>query len=269
MALFFAIKFLPPFYSYFAKFYDIFARGENMKKFFLSLVCSVGSMYAAQWGYDKHNGPDTWAKLDSKFKLCNIGMKQSSINIESNKTTESRNELHLLHGTNSKDIVNNGHTIMLQFNEAGGLVYQNKKYNLVQLHFHTPSETQIEGKSYPMEMHMVHKDSEDNLLVLAVLFQKGQNNAVLNNILSYAPMDVGKVYQMDMIYISQLLPKNHGYYAFGGSLTTPPCEEGVQWIVLKESVEASQYQLDALHAILKDNARGVQPLNDRVILSAP
>ena len=92
---------------------------------------------------------------------------------------------------------------------------------------------------------------------------------MLNNVLSYAPIDIDKAHQMDMIYISQLLPKNHGYYAFSGSLTTPPCNEGVQWIVLKESVEASQAQIDAMHAILKDNARNVQPLHDRVILSAP
>ena len=240
-----------------------------MKKICLSLVFSIGSVYAAHWGYDKHNGPDMWAKLDPKFKLCSTGLKQSSVNIESKKTTEFKNELHLLYGTNSKDIINNGHTIALHFNEAGGLVYQNRKYNLVQLHFHTPSETQIEGKSYPMEMHMVHKDEKNNYLVLAVLFRKGQNNIMLNNVLSYAPIDIDKAHQMDMIYISQLLPKNHGYYAFSGSLTTPPCNEGVQWIVLKESVEASQAQIDAMHSILKDNARNVQPLHDRVILSAP
>lgn len=240
-----------------------------MNKYFLSLMFGVGVMQAAHWGYGEHNGPSMWGKLDPKFQICSTGMRQSPINIQANKTTESKNELHVLYGTNARDIMNNGHTVVVHFDEAGGLVYQNNKYELVQLHFHTPSETQINGKTYPMEMHLVHKDKKNNYAVLAILFEKGQNNMMLNNILSYAPIDLNKAYPMDIIYISQMLPKKYGYYAFSGSLTTPPCSEGVQWIVLKDTVEASQSQIDAMHAILKDVARDVQPINDRVILSAP
>lgn len=240
-----------------------------MKKYFLMLAFSIGTMQSAHWGYGEHNGPAMWGRLDPKFHICSTGMRQSPINIQTNMVKESKNQLHLLYGTNAINIMNNGHTVVVHFDEAGGLVFQNKQYELVQLHFHTPSETQINGKTYPMEMHLVHRDKENNHVVLAVLFEKGQNNMMLNNILSYAPIDLNKAYPMDMIYISQLLPKKRGYYAFDGSLTTPPCNEGVQWIVLKDSVEASQAQIDAMHAILKDVARDVQPLNDRVILSAP
>lgn len=240
-----------------------------MKKYFITLMFGMASMQAAHWGYGEHNGPNMWAKLDPKFQICSSGMRQSPINIETNNTLEAKNQLHLLYGTNAKDIINNGHTVQVNFDEAGGLVYQDRQYNLVQLHFHTPSETHINGKTYPMEMHMVHKDKDNNLFVLAVLFEQGQNNMMLNNILSYAPIDLNKTYPMDMIYLSQILPKKYGYYAFSGSLTTPPCSEGVQWIVLKDSVEASQAQIDAMHAILKNVARNIQPINGRKVLSAP
>lgn len=240
-----------------------------MKLPFVSLILSAGMMYAAHWGYGEHNGPEMWAKLDPKFAICSTGMHQSPINIQASKTTEAKNELHILHGTNAKDIVNNGHTVQVSFSEAGGVVFKNKRYLLVQLHFHTPSETQIEGKSYPMEMHLVHKSDAGELLVLAVLFEQGETNVALNNILTYAPNDVNKNYPMDMVSISQMLPKTKGYYAFSGSLTTPACSEGVQWVVLKESISASKSQIETLNAIMKENARGVQPLNNRVILSAP
>ena len=240
-----------------------------MNRYFLILMFSVLVVQSADWGYGKKNGPAMWGKLNPKFEVCSTGMRQSPIDIKTNKVTETTNQLHLLYGTNAKDIMNNGHTVVVNFDEAGGLVYQNKQYNLVQLHFHTPSETHIDGKIYPMEMHLVHEDKNGNLLVLAVLFEKGQNNMMLNNILSYAPIDLNKAYPMDMIYISQILPKKNGYYAFSGSLTTPPCSEGVQWIVLKDSVEVSQSQVDAMYAILKDVARDIQPLNNRVVLSAP
>ncbi len=240
-----------------------------MKIAILALCLSIGMMRAVNWGYDANNGPAMWAKLDVKFALCGNGRHQSPINIESKKTIESKHELYLLYGTNAQDIINQGHTVQIRFNEAGGLVFHNKIYKLMQLYFHTPSEMQINGKIYPMEMQMIHVDTQNHYLVLVVLFEKGQNNAMLNNILSHIPINTNKVYPMDMLYISQMLPKKHDYYAFSGSFTTPPCTEGVQWIVLKESVEASRAQIGAMHAILQDGTRDVQPVNDRVILSAP
>lgn len=240
-----------------------------MRKYLLMLVFGLGTMQAAQWGYGEHNGPAIWSKLDSKFKVCGTGMKQSPIDIQTSNVEVSNNQLHLLYGENAKDIVYNGHSVQVDFDEAGGLVFKNRKYKLVQLHFHTPSETHIDGKTYPMEMHMVHQDKNGNLLVLAVLFEKGKNNVALNRIISRAPADINKTYPIGNVHISQILPKKTGYYAFSGSLTTPPCSEGVQWVVLKDSVEVSQAQIDAMHAILKDSARNIQPTNNRVIFSAP
>ncbi len=241
----------------------------KLKSIFLAYSLFANSLFAAHWGYDKHNGPNMWASLDSSYKLCGSGIEQSPINIKDSITKNTNNKLSLWYGTNSTSIVNNGHSIEVKFDNAGGVVYKNTQYNLIQLHFHTPSENMINDKKYPMEMHLVHSDSKGNLLVVGVLFKEGLENGEMNSIISKSPTQINKAERIQKVFIMDLLPKNKGYYAFQGSLTTPPCTENVQWIVLKEPVEASKEQIDILHSILHDVARDIQPINKRVILSAP
>ncbi len=240
----------------------------KIKSMFLVYSLFANSLFAADWGYDRHNGPNMWSSLDSRYKLCGNGIEQSPINIKDSITKNTNNELFLLYGTNSTSIVNNGHSIEVKFDNAGGVVYKNTQYNLIQLHFHTPSENMINDKQYPMEMHLVHSDNKGNLLVVGVLFKEGLENDEIRGIISKSSTHVDYAERIKKVFIMDLLPKSKGYYAFYGSLTTPPCTENVQWIVLKEAVEASRDQIDILHSILHNVARDIQPINKRVILSA-
>ncbi len=241
----------------------------KFKFLLLTSVFYVSNMFAAEWGYEKHNGPKVWGKLDKKFILCQTGKEQSPINVVDSETKKAKNELFLLYGTDSKKVLNNGHGIKVEFGDAGNTTFKGKRYKLLQLHFHTPSETTIEGVRYPMEMHLVHKSKDDKLLVVGVLFKEGAENEELNAVISKSSTKINDPQPLSNLHIVELLPSKYNYYAFDGSLTTPPCNENVQWIILKTPVEASAKQLNAFQSILHNVARDTQPVNNRVIYSAP
>jgi len=149
--------------------------------------------------------------------------------------------------------------------DAGSATVPSGQYRLLQFHFHTPSEEMINGKSFPLVAHLVHKNSDGKLAVIAVLFKEGKENSALAPIFAAMPAKEGKVSLASGFDVSSILPSSLGYYSFTGSLTTPPCSEGVAWQVLSASAEISKAQIEAFHAIYKMNARPVQPLNGRVI----
>ena len=142
----------------------------------------------------------------------------------------------------------------------------NGNYKLLQFHFHTPSEEKIDGKSFPMVAHLVHKNEAGNLAVIGVLFKAGKENAALKEIFAKLPAAEGKEPLADKFDATALLPSSLAYFSFNGSLTTPPCSEGVSWHVLKTPVEMSPKQISAFKKIFKMNARPVQPLNDRKVI---
>lgn len=250
---------------------------SNVRSFVLKSVALsalfVGASFAhdghhegAHWGYSEDNGPKNWGKLG--FETCQNGKSQSPINIITKDTKKSKNALAFQYSNDSTNIVNNGHSLQVNFQKKGSITFKKTKYNLVQLHFHTPSENQVDGKTYPLEMHLVHESSDHKFLVVAVFFDEGKANAILQDIVNTAPSEVGSENKLGNLAPSALLPKKNAYYAFIGSLTTPPCTENVQFVVLKTPVDASKEQIDALHAILHDDARDTQPLNGRVVESA-
>lgn len=241
----------------------------QLKSFVMAVtLLGVSSLYAAEWGYGKHNGPKEWGKLDESYKACRIGVSQSPINVLSKSSKKASNELSVSYQNDSKDIVNNGHSLQVNFSQGSEVSFKNTKYKLVQLHFHTPSENKVDGKSYPLEMHLVHQNDKGELLVIAVFFQQGKENSALKTIIKNAPKKVNENVALKDLNPNALMPNSHAYYAFEGSLTTPPCSEQVQWVVLKKSLQASKQQISDLHAILHDNARNIQPLNNRKIESA-
>ncbi|WP_238700258.1 carbonic anhydrase [Helicobacter jaachi] len=222
-----------------------------------------GHHEGVHWGYGEENGPKQWGKLG--FETCANGKAQSPINIIVKDTKKAKNALSFAYKSDSQNIVNNGHSLQVNFDKQGTITFKKKKYNLVQLHFHTPSENHIDGKEYPLEMHLVHASSDNKFLVVAVFFDEGRANQILQDVVNTAPAQVDSTNDLTNLNVGALLPKSHSYYAFMGSLTTPPCTEGVQFVVLKDSVQASKEQIEALHAILHDDAREPQALNGRVV----
>lgn len=239
-----------------------------MKKLCLSLAISfsLSSALAAQWGYGDDN--DNWGSISNKYATCNEGRAQSPINIDTRYTKSASNSLTMNYKTDSTKVSNNGHSVQVDYDMQSSVVFKNKTYKLLQLHFHTPAENKIDNKRYPLEVHLVHKSNDGQLLVVGVLFEEGKSNSELKKILAQAPKHEGEVALKTSINPLSLLPKYRGYYAFQGSLTTPPCTEGVQWVVMKSPIEASRKQIHDMHDILHDVARAIQPTNNRLIESA-
>lgn len=241
----------------------------KIRTLILTIFLGLGSsLYTADWGYSKENGPNKWGNISDDYKECSIGTNQSPIDIASSMAKQVKNELRLNYQADSSDIINNGHSVQVNFKQNSTISFKNVQYKLVQIHFHTPSENKINGKMYPLEMHLVHQNKSGNLLVIGIFFEEGKDNEMLNNIIAVAPKEKGKIVVLNNINVTKMFPKSLGYFAFNGSLTTPPCSEKVQWVVLKNPISASKKQIESLHTILHDNARDVQPINDRDIESA-
>jgi carbonic anhydrase len=220
---------------------------------------------AAHWEYTGHGGPSHWAELDTAFSACKLGQAQSPVNIRSAKGA-ALPSLNFQYTPSPGEIVNNGHTIQVNLEGAGSLKLESGDYKLLQFHFHTPSEETINGKHYPLVGHFVHKSESGELAVVAVLFKRGKENAALKNVFEALPQAAAEKHALpENIDVSAVLPVKHAYYGYMGSLTTPPCSEGVHWHVLKQPVDISGRQLAAFKKLYKMNARPVQPLHGRTI----
>ena len=235
--------------------------------FITALMLSEGEPKPyAHWTYDGDLGQKNWASLDERFAICEEGLNQSPINITSAINAELA---PLIFEGNAKatTFTNNGHTVQVNFQSGNYVTIDDKKYGLKQIHFHTPSENQINGKSFPMEAHLVHSDANDNLAVVSVLFEESSDNFVLNKLLRNLPEEADSLQEIKSEVLGyELLPEFNEYYRFNGSLTTPPCTEGVKWVVLKTPVEISKSQLADFMEVMPKNNRDIQELNARIIL---
>jgi carbonic anhydrase len=222
----------------------------------------------AHWGYSGHEGPEHWGELSEKFKICGEGKNQSPINITGAIEAELP-AIEFNYGDVGLNVVNNGHTIKVIYAAGSSITVAGHTYNLLQFHFHTPSENNIEGKSFPMEAHLVHADDTGNLAVVAVMFTKGAPNSVVEKVWVVMPSRAGEKVEKagTQINVMDMLPPNKDHYRFNGSLTTPPCSEGVVWMVLKDAAEASKEQVEKFsHIMHHDTNRPVQPVNARPVL---
>ncbi|MDX1351905.1 MAG: carbonic anhydrase family protein, partial [Thiomicrorhabdus sp.] len=167
-------------------------------------------------------------------------------------------------------IVNNGHTLQVNYPLGSYIKLNEHRYELLQFHFHTPSEHQKDGFNYPMEMHLVHKDGEGNLAVMGVIFQEGEENPQIQTLLNNLPKEIGKEELRRGAGVNPVMfiPGNTEFYKYSGSLTTPPCTEGVYWMVFKHPIEASIEQIQQLNEVMGDNARPVQKINSRTLLKS-
>ena len=216
---------------------------------------TAGSDSAPEWGYTAENGPEKWGSLSEANAACDTGKEQSPIDLpaagDANTMQVSGN-----YGAASAKIVDKGYTVQADFGEGFTLTSGDNTYNLVQFHMHTPSENTVDGKAFPMTAHLVHASDAGDFAVLGIMFEEGDANAQLQAMID----NIGGDAEID---VAGLLPSDMTVYNFPGSLTTPPCTEGVNWHVLTTPVSASAEQIAALSEKMGNNARPVQPLNER------
>ena len=232
----------------------------------------VSAKTAHHWEYEGEAGPDHWADLDAEFSTCAKGKHQSPINIlKTTKSQLSKINFDYLTGKNKLEgvFINNGHTVEFQPLGTYSMNIDGNQFVLKQFHFHRPSENLIHGKSFPVEAHFVHVDSQGNLAVLAVMIEQGKNNALMEQLVSFLPKQKDQKNQvlLENASLQSFFPKDASYYRFDGSLTTPPCSEGVAWFVLKQPMNMSKAQIQAISAAIgHDNHRPVQAVNNRLVL---
>jgi carbonic anhydrase len=212
------------------------------------------------WGYEGPTGPQSWSK---EFPGC-AGRHQSPVDIRgAQKVSGHPIEFH--YEDSRLRVVNNGHTIMVNYDPGSFITVDARQFQLTQFHFHRPSEERIKGHTFAFVCHLVHQGRDGALAVVAVLFEQGQAHPLIDRIWRHLPGAVGEEATAadTTINAGQFLPGSHAYYRYSGSLTTPPCTEGVSWHILMTPATVSSQQLAAFP--FKMNARPVQPLNDRRI----
>lgn len=223
--------------------------------------------HEAHWGYTGNISPEHWGELSDDYKAAKDGKKQCPINITGAKDVDLP-ALQLSSKASKVSVENNGHTIEVALkNSDNTLKFGNNTYTLEQFHFHAPSENQIDGKTYPLEEHFVYKTKDNKITVVSVLYQYGANNKALKSVWRNMPKKAErKIKLAKTININQMFPKDLSYYNFEGSLTTPPCTEGVNWIVFKKQKNISRAQVKKFSKTLGfSNNRPIQKLNGREI----
>ncbi len=220
---------------------------------------------APQWEYTGDTGPDHWGELSEDWSTCNTGQSQSPIDIVFTEAGEG-DEIMLDYKPSGISVVNNGHTIQQNFDTGSTMQSGGSTYDLVQFHFHSPSEHTFNGAHFPLEVHLVHADKEGNLAVLGVMFEEGEANETLEKVWQVIPE------KSDMTNTSEqklnahdLLPGNMDFALYSGSLTTPPCSEDVRWHVVREPLQVSKMQLKKFQDVISANNRPILPLNGRTV----
>jgi carbonic anhydrase len=238
--------------------------------FALLPACSLPTLFAQQlephhWGYAGADGPEHWGQLDPANSACSLGHMESPIDLRGAKRVVLP-ELTFDYHPSEWKIVDNGHTVQVIVPPGSGMISDGHRYELVQFHFHHPSEEAISGKHFDMVIHMVHKDPEGHIAVVAVLLADGENNAVIQTLWDSLPKAENEVKPVaSELDPMQLLPVAHGYYTFQGSLTTPPCTEGVRWFVMKQPLKISVGEERTFAKLFPNNARPIQPWNGRTV----
>jgi carbonic anhydrase len=220
------------------------------------------------WSYSGNTGPQEWGKLEKDYGTCTLGKFQSPIDIRDEVAKKADLPIiEFVYKPSPLKIIDNGHSIQVNYAPGSFINVGGKRYELVQFHFHKPSEEKINGKSYAMVAHLVHKDASGQLAVVAVLFDTGEPNALVRTLWANLPKTKGTESTVEAVKVNaeELLPSNHAYYTFPGSLTTPPCSEDVTWFVLKSPISISSDEVARFAREYPMNARPVQALNGREV----
>lgn len=237
----------------------------------IGLICLAWMLLATpaiatpNWSYEGPSDPGHWSELQSDYSLCSTGQSQSPINLRSQDLNSDHETLNVDYHSSPLDEVNNGRTVTVNYTEGNILTLNNQTYELVQFHFHAPSEHLIDNKTSAMEMHLVHKNAANELAVLGVMIKPGAASPLLDEIWDNMPgVEEENAPNLD-IDVSSLLPRDRSFYHYQGSLTTPPCSESVNWAILQQPIQASRQQISTFKSKFHANARPVQALNNRPI----
>ncbi|MEK8045327.1 carbonic anhydrase [Ideonella margarita] len=228
-------------------------------------VPEPGHDHAAHWAYGGETGPESWGKMKPEFKTCAIGQRQSPIDIRGGIQVQLP-AIQFDYHTSGFSVIDNGHTVQVNLPAGNAITVNGRRYDLLQFHFHRPSEERVNGKQFDMVAHLVHKDPEGRLAVVAVLLERGSAQGVIQAVWNSLPLEKGEELASPVaIDLNQLLPEDKRYYTYMGSLTTPPCSEGVLWLVMKQPVQLSLDQIGIFARLYPMNARPIQPNSGRLI----
>lgn len=219
------------------------------------------------WTYEGERGPQHWGDLSPNFVQCRVGLNQSPVDI-TGAVEADLPALVLDYNTYTTNLVNNGHTGQANVEPGNFLRVGGESFELVQFHLHTPSEHQVNGKQFLMELHFVHQNENGELAVVGLLVDEGKVNEETVAYMSKLPSEVDQPvpYRRQLSNLPPILSDNFSYYRYNGSLTTPPCTEGVRWFILKDKVYSDRAQQAIYQNLIGDDARGPQPINARAIL---
>ena len=232
----------------------------------LDIAARAGnSLLPTHWDYAGSAGPDAWGKMQPEFSKCSTGTRQSPIDIRGGIAVDLE-PIKFDYRPSAFSVIDNGHTVQVNVEPGNSITITGKRYELVQFHFHRPSEERINGRQYDMVAHLVHKDVDGRLAVVAVLLDRGSAQAIVQSVWNNLPLEKGdEVRAGTRIDLSQLLPEDKRYYTYMGSLTTPPCSEGVLWMVMKQPVPISVEQVSIFSRLYPMNARPIQQADGRLI----
>ena len=237
--------------------------------------CVVGGTLAyaqgASWAYAGANGPAKWGKLDKAYAACASGELQAPIDIpDADARKGDLAPILFNYKASPLRIVDDGHTIQMNYAPDSWITVAGKRYQLASIDFHKPGEMKVSGKTYDMSAHLVHKDKDGKVAIVAVLFDQGVENPTIKTLWTYLPLNRGKESVVDGVSVnaSGLLPQAKEYYSFAGSLSAPPCTENVAWYVLRTPVHLSTEQIARFTKAYPMNARPVQPVNGRDIVGS-
>ena len=224
--------------------------------------------HTVHWSYEGEGGPHNWGKLSKKYLACANGKNKSPIAVEADSMLNlDLPAIDFDYRDSRFSIVDNGHTVEVKYLEGGAMTILGQRYELVQFHFHRPSEEVVNGKRYDMVAHLVHKNSKGQLAVVAVLLTLGEENRFIQTLWNHMPIEKKKPIEPPTakVDLAKFLPANKAYFHYMGSLTTPPCTEGVAWYILQSPVEVSAGQVEVFSKMYANNARPTQRMTGRLV----
>lgn len=217
------------------------------------------------WSYDGPTGPQAWSRLDPEFAQCNRGLRQSPVDVRDGFRVQLE-PIAFDYRPSAFSVIDNGHTVQVNLAPGNAINVLGRRYELQQFHFHRPSENRLNGQQYDMEVHLVHKDEQGHLAVIGVMIERGAAQPVMQAVWNNLPLEKGEEQAARVLLDpGALLPDDKRYVTFMGSLTTPPCSEGVLWMLMKKPMQATAEQMDIFARLYPMNARPLQPLAHRMI----
>ncbi len=235
---------------------------------FFSFAGLSAAQTAADWNYYGKTGPLGWGKLDPAFKACSDGREQSPLDIRKTHLNKSLKPIEVHYLTGSETLENNGRTIVVHVNPGSYIVADGVRYDLVQYEFRHPSEEAVKGKLTDMSVQFLHKSAEGKLAIVAVRMVMNQDapNAILATLFADLPRKAGETRKIkELVNPAGFFPGNRSYWTYTGSLTTPPCTEGVRWFVMQQPITLSQTQLMKYTWMFHVNTRPFQDAHGREI----